>query len=283
MEKAFLETNAICRFLNEKLSGEEIRALLSCYKYKPVIGFHVIYELARTFLSSNKDEIAKTLFEIVRDLNPDISEEPKVILPNEYNWYSNGIRFDCFLSGMRKYLAREEIVKLAMGVFDDSARTFISSRDMKFKEEHPVMGREQVNIFLNNPPVKKLHSFEDVVKYYESDIPILIEQIYKGAASTDEAKDMAGKIDQFPCLKATVMANLYLDFIVVVHKTPPATDKVDDHRHIVDASYCDVFVTEENQLLANVPRINSRLKPIKWSTIGKGIVEVKGSAGVREC
>lgn len=274
MEKAFLETNAICRFLEEKLSGEEIRALLSCYKYEPVIGFHVIYELARTFLSSNKDEIAKTLFEIVRDLNPDISEEPKVILLNEYNLYSSGTRFDYFLRGMRKYSAREAIVRLAMGVFDDKARQFISSRDINFKKEHPITGQENIKIFLDNPPVEKLHSFEDVVKYYEGDIPILIKQILKDVVSSDEAKGMAGNIDQFPCLKATVMANFYMTFIAVVHKDVPATDKVDDHRHIIEASYCDVFVTEEKQLLANVPRINSRIKPIKWSTIGKGIENI---------
>ena len=58
-------------------------------------------------------------------------------------------------------------------------------------------------------------------------------------------------------------------FIAVVHKDVPATDKVDDHRHIIEASYCDVFVTEEKQLLANVPRINSRIKPINGQQLEK--------------
>lgn len=211
------------------------------------------------------------MFEIVRDLNPDISEEPNVILLNEYNLYSSGTKFDYFLGGIRKHSAREEIVKFAMGVFDDKDRQFISSRDINFKKEHPITGQENVKIFLDNPPVEKLLSFEDVVKYYEGDIPILIKQILKDVVSSDEAKGMAGKIDQFPCLKATVMANIYMIFVAVVHKNVPARDKVDDHRHIIEASYCDVFVTEEGQLLANVPRINSRIQPIKWSTIGKGI------------
>jgi len=118
-----------------------------------------------------------------------------------------------------------------------------------------------------------LRSFEEVLKYYETEIPAWIEQILKGVASPNRAKDIAGKINSFPSLKSNVMANLYMVFIAVVYKSVPATDKVDDHRHVIDASYCDAFVTEEKQLLSNIRKINSDLKPIKWSTIGK-IIEL---------
>ena len=136
MQKAFLETNAICRFLDEKSSGKEIRAILSCYGYQPVIGLHVIYELARTFLSGGKDDTARNMFEIVRDLDPDISETPEVVLEREYNKYLDGSEVECFLSRARKGEARQEIIKLSNGLFDDEARSFIASRDERFRKDH---------------------------------------------------------------------------------------------------------------------------------------------------
>lgn len=267
MQKAFLETNAINRFLDEKINGKEVRAILSCHGYSPVIGLHVVYELAQTFLSGNSDDTARNLFEVVRDLDPDISEAPEVVLKSEYTKYLHGTEVACFLCGDREAETRQEIIKLSNGTFDDNARNFISTRHECFSKDHPVTGQANVRAFLDEPPNEKLRSFEDVSKYYENRIPELIEQILKGIASPSQALDMAGKLNNFPLLKSTVMANLYLIFIAIVHKNTPATDKVDDHRHIIEASYCDVFVTEEKQLLSNARKINSSLRPMKWSTM----------------
>lgn len=237
---------------------------------------HVIYELARTFLFDKKEQIATNLFEIVRDLNPDISEEPNALLLNEYNWYSNGMKFDCFLRGKRKSEARHEIFKLANDVFDDDAKNFITERDADFKKEHVLTGKENLRFFSDNPPNEKLKTFGDIAEYYKPLVPTIIHQILNELAivSHDEAQDIAQKIGRFPCLEATVMANLYMVFIAIVPKVVPSEDKVNDHRHIIEASYCDAFISEDRQLLANVPRINGHLEPIKWSKIGKGIVNV---------
>jgi len=267
VKKAFLETNAINRFLNEKTSGNEIRAVLSSYGYEPVIGTHTIYELARTFLSGNDDETARNLFEIIRDLKPEISEKSAIVLRQEYATYVGGPAVSGFMRGNRKAETRAEIVKLANGTFDDEARSFVTTRDENFKRDHPVIGQTNRAIFLENPPDKKLHSFEDVLKYYQPSIPVFVEQIL--TATPAHATDMAERISEYPLLRSTVLANLYLVFVAVVHKDVPATDKIDDHRHVIDASYCDVFVTEEKQLLSNVKKINPDLKPVQWSTMGK--------------
>lgn len=267
MQKAFLEANAINHFLEEKISGKEARAILSCHGYSPVIGLHVVYELAQTFLSGKSDDTARKLFEVVRDLDPEISEKTEVVLKREYTKYLHGTEVVCFLCGDREADARQEIIRLSNGIFDDNARNFIATRRECFKRDHPATGQANVNLFRDEPPNEKLRSFEDVCKYYENGIPELIEQILKGIASPIQALDMADKLNNFPLLKSVVMANLYLIFIAIVHKNTPATDKVDDHRHIIEASYCDVFVTEEKQLLSNAGKINSSLRPMKWSTM----------------
>lgn len=273
MQNAFLETNAICRFLDEKISGEEIRAILLSHGYLPVIGLHVIYELAKTFLSENNEATAKSLFEIVRDLKPEITEEPKIILQGEFNKFINGAEFDPFLVGARRAAARHEITKLSNGNFDDEAKNFIINRDNNFKKDHPLLGQKKINLFIDFPPDKKLRSFEEVVEYYKNDISKYIGEILRGLASPEQALSMTENLSNFPLLKSTVQANLFMDFIANVHKSIPNTDKVDDHRHIIEASYCDAFVTEDSQLLKNIGKINPNLKPIQWSTIGK-IIEV---------
>ena len=63
------------------------------------------------------------------------------------------------------------------------------------------------------------------------------------------------------------MANMYLFFVQMTRKVVPATDKVDDHRHVIEASYCDAFITNDNQLLSNLGKINSHLEAISWRAL----------------
>ena len=223
--------------------------------------------MARTFLNENRDETARNLFEIVRDLTPDLMEEPAVVLRQELEKYVGGGAVDCIMRGARKAEAWKEIVKLANGKFDDRARSFIQTRDKNFRRDHPIIGQTNLEGFKKKPPDKKLRTFEEVFNYYESHIPIFVEQMLN--ATPAQASGIAERIDEFPLLRSIVRANLYLVFVAVAHKATAATDKIDDHRHVIDASYCDIFVTEERQLLSNVRKLNPDLEPVKWSTLGK--------------
>lgn len=266
MKKAFLETNAICRFFDANTSGIEVRAILESCGYQPVIGLHVIYELSRTYLSGNSDEKAKTMFGILKDLNPIVAETPAAIIMAECNNCFSNFKFNSFLYGAREAETRAEILKLSEGDFDENARHFVVSRDKSFKVDNAKIGKRNVEIFLNDPPQKRLRSFDDILDYYTPMIPVLIEQLLP--INNSEASELAARIDNYPMLKSVVMANPYMVFIAIAHKVTPAPDKTDDHRHVIEASYCDSFITEEKQLLSNIRYINSNLNPIKWSEIG---------------
>jgi len=276
MDRAFLETNAICRFQEEGITGEEIRAILSCYNYEPVIGLHVIYELARTFLAKGKEDLAASYFNILSDMKPEISEAPEEVIFSEISSSIRGTKVLKFISSSRRQETYDEISELSNGVFDDEAMNFINTRDKEFKAEHKQLGTKNVSLFTENPPSEKLRTFEDVYSYYRNDIPILIHQIAQGKVSEEHCNKLFHQLDKYPSLRSTVLANIYLVFIAVVHKNTAATDKVDDHRHIIEASYCSAFITNENQLLSNLKKINNRIKGIKWSSIGK--IHIIGNA-----
>ena len=56
-------------------------------------------------------------------------------------------------------------------------------------------------------------------------------------------------------------------FICLANGVAPSVDKVDDYRHVVEASYCDFFVTNDEQLFRSVSRLNEIITPIRLSDI----------------
>lgn len=73
MKTAYLEPSAINWYVNSAYAGEPVGAAMAGCEYRPVIGLHTIYELARTFLSANGHVRGRALFGFVRDLDPAVS------------------------------------------------------------------------------------------------------------------------------------------------------------------------------------------------------------------
>ena len=76
-----------------------------------------------------------------------------------------------------------------------------------------------------------------------------------------------GRLDEFPAIRSTVRANLYMWAVPLVSGSGVSTDKNDDYRHVVEASYANVFVTGDGQLARTVPRLNPRLRVLEWRTM----------------
>ena len=49
--------------------------------------------------------------------------------------------------------------------------------------------------------------------------------------------------------------------------TNPSYDRVDDFRQVIDASYCDVFVTNDDQLARTGNQINTGISLISWRDV----------------
>ncbi len=267
MKKAYLEANAISRAVENEISGEALREKLQSKGYLAVIGFHTIYELAKIFLNAEKTEIGKSLFIVVKNLGAMYSEESKEILRQEYKNCINKEFIKPFISDGKLTYTNSEIDKLACGVFDSRARVFIQNREHSFRSDHIIMSANNIRAFKENPPQDRLCTFEDVTSYYRDSFPMLVKKILNDVPTESVAHQIAGTLDSYPAIRSAVMANMYLVFVESVQKVVPATDKVDDHRHLIEASYCDVFITQEKQLLNNVQKINPELRAISWSDL----------------
>ncbi|KAF0191073.1 MAG: hypothetical protein FD165_2148 [Gammaproteobacteria bacterium] len=267
MKRAYLETNAISRAADEFISGQQLRNILRSRGFTPVIGFHTIYELAKTFLNESKGEVAKELFQIVVALEAEYCEESREILNQEFNHCFERNPINPFLDGCKKTDTLSEVRKLADGVFDDCARNFIEAREKNFRIDHPQISQNNIQDFAKNPPTNRLRTFEEVLAYYANDIPSMVIQIFGGKPSHEQAQGVFKLLEHYPAIRAAVRANMFLIYVQVVQKVVPATDKVDDHRHVIEASYCDAFITSDTQLLRNLKKINPCLEPVSWQTL----------------
>lgn len=164
---------------------------------------------------------------------------------------------------------KAKLAKLAAGVFDERARSFIESRERRFRADHPQIAKNNIRAFAESPPQNRVRTFEEFIAYFSNGQPEVVVQIFKGKLSLEQAAAVIASVERYPAIRAAVLANMYLFFVQMVQKVTPATDKVDDHRHVIEASYCDAFISNDNQLLSNLAKINPRLEPISWGAIRK--------------
>lgn len=166
MKQAYLETSALSRAADESMSGRQLRHILAAHGFVPVIGFHTIYELAKTFLERGKNDVARALFRIVADLEADYCEESYEVLCQELNHYFLKEPIKPFLDGEKLLSTGSEIAKLAHGVLEDRARSFIESRERRFRVDRSRIALHNIQLFAENPPTSRIRNFEEFTAYF---------------------------------------------------------------------------------------------------------------------
>ena len=254
MLKAYIEPSALNRAVDLNLAPGAIRDFLTQLGFETATGLHTVYELARSFLSETNAtaQRGQKLFTLLRDLDPAYQQRIDLLLGSEVRNLRHGTEVQPFLDPEDRSLTREEVVRLAEGVFDFRARHFITNvEEHKNWELGEFEGAsEQIVAFKKmSQVVRNLRTFDDVWGYFArgGDIPQLIVSILRGEASLAEAHEIATRASSFPAITAAARANVYLNFIMIAKSVPPGRDKLDDYKHCVEASYCKAFVTADGR------------------------------------
>lgn len=262
MKTAYLEPSAINWYVDSPYTGYVVSQAMSASGYRPVIGLHTIYELARTFLNPSATQRGRNLFRLMTDLDPSVSPGSSALMIKEVDRLRTRTAVLPFLDHLDQAATRHEMARLAEGVFDHRARQFIEQREAEIKANHPPAMRryiEDVNELraADAGAVPRFVLFEDAVTFLGRRVPELIRDLLHGQVSDHEAVLLAKQLDEFPAIRSTVRANLYLMWICVSHGAIPSADKLDDYRHVIEASYCDVLVTNDEQLKRTTPRLHA--------------------------
>lgn len=264
MKKAYLETSVINRAQILGLSGQNIRNNLEKIGLMPVIGTHTIYEIGRTFLDKSQKQKGQDLFTIIKDLKPSFVPTTRDLLNQEVLKFRTNSVVLPFFDYLNYISTKIELNKLANGNFDQNAENFIRKREQEIRKGDSIfMGsylQHVRNVKKNNPSLfKKLKTYNDIIAHFSDKFPVYIIGILRGSVTRHEAILLSRNLDSFPTLQSVMRANLYFQFIMITEKKLPSSDKIDDYRHIIDASYSELFITEDTQLGRTVKKINPDL------------------------
>lgn len=246
--------------------------MLDSKGFTPAVGLHIIYELARTFLNESERKTGAELFSILRDLDPFYQLPPEMLHAQEIIKLRTGAAVLPVLDQLNLAATRHEVERLARDIFDEKAKNFIESREEDVKVNHPKFATDyiaQIKQTTNKPQFKKksLRTFDQVYTELENQIPDLIYRSLTGKVTRSEALELAKRMSSFPAIRSTARSHAYLSAICIIHKNIPGRDKLDDYRHIIEASYCDIFITNDRQLSRTIPHINPDLRVLLWDDL----------------
>ena len=272
--KAYVEPSVINRAADHGIDGPALRAAIEAKGFAPSTGLHTIYELARGYLPAKSENTARmaALFTILRDVQPAFQPHLPGLLGDELLKLRTGAAVLPFLNHLDAISTRQEVARLAEGHFDDRARDFISGKEQQKTEERFAHGRyveEAAAIRQRDPMARSLRTYNDVWRYFEKrgQLPDIVTTIINRDVSISEASEIVARLDSFPVTRNAIRANVYLAFIMITKQAKPGMDKLDDYRHMIEASYCAAFVTGDNQQISAAPFICPELVLIPWSAI----------------
>jgi hypothetical protein len=243
METVLLETNAINACFYKGYSGKQLANILLDKKLLPIVNSHTCYEIARTFDNVNNTNIGIALFTILKDLNPTYSCDTSELLKRQINQliYEN----DCnYLIEEGKLIYLNKIInEVTQGDISKIDINRIRSRESGIKDN-----QSQWNDLFTYPEISNFEQFFcDKIKITD-DIIWLINEICQETLNKFYAEKLIFKINDLLVIKTAIRANLYMSYLARKYKSAPSKDKTDDFRHLIDASLCSYFVTDEKKL-----------------------------------
>lgn len=277
MRRAYLETSVINHAVDDLCEPADVRAGCAAAGLIPVVGLHVIYELARTFLSGDSHDRARRLFTFLQILDPSYGPGSSDLLVSEVVRLRTNAAVLPFLSHEDQAATRSEVARLANGTFDDSAKRFIRQKELERRQVEPASMRGYIShvqrVRGTNPAtVAGIRTEDDLLSRLKPKMPAMICEILKQSVSVSltEGREFLLRLNDFPALRAAVYANLALMLTCIEQNVPPRVDKLDDYRHVIEAAYCDVLVTDDGQLTVKAKAIRPSLEVIGFADVTSG-------------
>jgi hypothetical protein len=152
---------------------------------------------------------------------------------------------------------------------------YLDVRYDKAERLHPEVGRQireraLERIRANPAKFRKLRDLTEFQNAMEPDLPDALQHILSLVeieVSDQEACELVAEMDHFPVLKTDLRAQVRLNYHGYTNPDPPGTDKVFDYHHLMEAAYCDIFVTNDKQLTQHAEFISPHLHVIKFEEL----------------
>lgn len=237
------------------------------------LGLHIIYELARGFIFPRHIETAKGVFKFLSELDRlELLPPLDAVVRAEFHLAATGVPIITVLEPHNQLLARQEILKLASGYADD-ARQFISARESDISLRHPEIARSNMMLardFLSRNPDRR-PQMRTFAGFREQVLPTG-RQTLRNLATRHGITVHDSRLDAilndpglFPVLNTWLNAQWYLVYVSAMHQAVPSPDKLDDFRHLIESANCDVFVTNDTELVHRSQTIQPFRATSSWN------------------
>jgi hypothetical protein len=258
-KKIYFDNNIYADIIRRNIAVEVIKSIINKNRLILTISSLNLLEAASCWKSGNPQSISEAIkrFQLFKELLPcRFLKEVAEISLGEIKKALENKTFDIFYDGTE---AETEINKLAQGVYDDTASKFIEKQwDSKILEIQRRV--EYLNKAENLPPAVNFHQFSSYYQQFFAEH--FIAEKVKGIPSKEKrklAQKMLLKAHKYPLINSMVNANLFLDFRLLKFKSI-SHDTLDDMKHLIIASHCAIFVTNDRKIHENFHYINPYIK-----------------------
>jgi hypothetical protein len=267
MKTIFLETNAINKYISYS-GSENLSNIMKLKNITPVVSIHTTYELYRIFLSDEKEKGIQ-LFQGLKNIDPIYSCSTQTLLKREIEKLRHGTSVNYFIEELYLSCLKEKISNISDGLLEEGSLSFVDDRERRIEEFHnhiDIYSEEASTINPNST------SFDDYVEEIKrKDLISLIKNIITSSVNVNmtdiEVNTILDNQLSYPALYCLIRAQLFFNYAIRVSGGRPAKDKTDDLRHVIDASYCSIFVSNDSKLLRDISKINPNVAPIKFENI----------------
>jgi hypothetical protein len=252
----YLDTNLWNRLLDQNVEPATLLSRLEECGYSLALSGQNVYELTRTFGTSA--DRGKDLFRYIKvyvDAGIAGAYDGMDLLRNEVKTlYARSDSVVAFYSAADYGALQAEVAKLAQGIVEDRAQTFLSERGefakaSRVSQKAHLENRPDMKARLLAIPEDSLNAWLDEQLSGNIGAALLCAHLLRIYESQDAyaAISTALGLLQHPAsrmAKAVVRADLYSNWRCANRGSNPR-DLIDDMYHVLNAAYCDVYATAE--------------------------------------
>ena len=124
---------------------------------------------------------------------------------------------------------------------------------------------------VRNPLARRLcRTFQGFRQYMSLSAPPLLRRLATGQrvhVTEAAVRLIVADPARFPVLSTWLNAQWYLMWVSTVSGQTPARDKIDDFRHFTESARCDVFVTDDRDLVKRAQDISPFRPTLSWDDL----------------
>lgn len=255
--RIYLDNNIWDQLFDQKVNPKDFLDSLAAKGYTPVISFHTVYELARAFTSSDPAVIERgrklcAYLKEYLDLGmPCTKEFWELIVAEAYAFENNEPTVDPMATPEQCTTTAEELGKLGRGIVEDRVTQFLDKRldfakHTRTDQKSHMDDRENLKHDLKDIEHDGLAEWMRKEIFSTEGVNTLLKKFIK-RLGPGAAPEYIHSLLRFPAAqaaRASVRGDLYYNWHCAKHGGI-RLDLLDDILHLLQAVYCDLYISED--------------------------------------